>query len=70
MCAFDRAMNMLDEKFAFLSSHNQMVSCANDEDKVYILLSQKLLHMYIYILENMLSRTMKCVCVNKHYICA
>lgn len=51
MCAFDRAMNMLDEKFAFLASHKQIVSCANDEDKVYMLLSEKLLHMYINILK-------------------
>ncbi|KAL8135755.1 hypothetical protein AgCh_010397 [Apium graveolens] len=36
MYAFDRAMNMLDEKFAFIASRKQMVSCANNEDKVIV----------------------------------
>ncbi|KAK1362235.1 1,4-alpha-glucan branching enzyme [Heracleum sosnowskyi] len=36
MYAFDRAMNMLDEKFAFIASRKQMVSCANNEDQVIV----------------------------------
>uniref|UniRef100_A0A162AB90 1,4-alpha-glucan branching enzyme n=1 Tax=Daucus carota subsp. sativus TaxID=79200 RepID=A0A162AB90_DAUCS len=36
MYAFDRAMNMLDEKFAFIASRKQMVSCANNVDKVIV----------------------------------
>lgn len=34
MNEFDRAMNELEEKFKFLSSDHQMVSSANEEDKV------------------------------------
>lgn len=72
MCSFDRAMNTLDENYAFLASNKQIVSCANDEEKVCILLRQKLLHMYINILEKRLLRSLKsvcvCVCVNKHNI--
>lgn len=34
MNAFDRAMNLLDEKFSFLSSTKQIVSSTNEEDKV------------------------------------
>ncbi|GAB4833006.1 1,4-alpha-glucan-branching enzyme [Ancistrocladus abbreviatus] len=36
MNAFDRAMNLLDEKFSFLSSTKQIVSSANEEDKVIV----------------------------------
>ena len=32
--AFNRAMNFLDEKFKFLSSAKQIVSVADEEDKV------------------------------------
>ncbi|PWA73991.1 glycosyl hydrolase, family 13, all-beta [Artemisia annua] len=35
MNAFDRAMNLLDEKFSFLSSTKQIVSSADEDDKVY-----------------------------------
>lgn len=34
MNAFDRAMNLLDEKFSFLSSTKQIVSSADEDDKV------------------------------------
>lgn len=34
MNAFDSAMNLLDEKFSFLSSTKQIVSSTNEEDKV------------------------------------
>lgn len=34
MNAFDRAMNLLDDKFSFLASSKQIVSSADDEDKV------------------------------------
>jgi len=34
MNAFNSAMNLLDEKFSFLSSTKQFVSSANEEDKV------------------------------------
>lgn len=43
MNAFDRAMNMLDEKFEFLASRKQMVSSANNDDKVQMFLSITLL---------------------------
>ncbi|VVA25717.1 PREDICTED: 1 [Prunus dulcis] len=36
MNAFDRAMNLLDEKFSFLSSTQQIVSSTNEEDKVIV----------------------------------
>ncbi|KAL9238097.1 hypothetical protein vseg_012568 [Gypsophila vaccaria] len=36
MNAFDRAMNLLDDKFSFLSSTKQIVSSANEEDKVIV----------------------------------
>lgn len=34
MNEFDRAMNMLDDKFPFLASSKQIVSSTNEEDKV------------------------------------
>ena len=34
MNAFNRAMNLLDEKFKFLSSAKQIVSSADEEHKV------------------------------------
>lgn len=34
MNAFDRAMNLLDDKFSFLASTKQIVSSTNNEDKV------------------------------------
>ncbi|KAM7256311.1 hypothetical protein ACFE04_012052 [Oxalis oulophora] len=36
MNAFDRAMNKLDEKFSFLTSTKQIVSSADDKDKVIV----------------------------------
>ncbi|KAH9613901.1 hypothetical protein KSS87_011118 [Heliosperma pusillum] len=36
MNAFDRAMNLLDDRFSYLSSTKQLVSSANDEDKVIV----------------------------------
>lgn len=36
MNAFDGAMNLLDEKFSFLSSTKQIVSSASEEDKVIV----------------------------------
>lgn len=35
MNAFDRAMNLLDEKFSILASTKQIVSSTNEDDKVY-----------------------------------
>ncbi|KAL1814970.1 hypothetical protein ACET3Z_017544 [Daucus carota] len=52
MCAFDRAMNMLDEKFAFLASHKQIVSCANDEDKVIVFERGDLVFIFNFHPEN------------------
>lgn len=37
MNAFDRAMNLLDEEFSFLSSTKLIVSSSNEEDKVQML---------------------------------
>lgn len=34
--AFDRAMNSLDDKFSFLASSKQIVSCTSEEDKVIV----------------------------------
>jgi len=34
MNAFDRAMNLLDDKFSFIATTKQIVSSADDEDKV------------------------------------
>lgn len=36
MNAFDRAMNLLDEKYSFLASTKQIVSSTNEEDKVQL----------------------------------
>ncbi|KAI5660912.1 hypothetical protein M9H77_20235 [Catharanthus roseus] len=36
MNAFDKAMNSLDEKFSFLASPKQIVSCMDDETKVIV----------------------------------
>ncbi|KAK8495853.1 hypothetical protein V6N13_103341 [Hibiscus sabdariffa] len=36
MNAFDRAMNALDDNFPFLSSTKQIVSCADEENKVIV----------------------------------
>lgn len=36
MNAFDRAMNLLDEKYSFLASTKQIVSSTNEEDKVIV----------------------------------
>ncbi|XP_023730697.1 1,4-alpha-glucan-branching enzyme isoform X1 [Lactuca sativa] len=36
MNAFDRAMNLLDEKFSFLSSTKQIVSSTDEDDKVIV----------------------------------
>ncbi|XP_010556050.1 PREDICTED: 1,4-alpha-glucan-branching enzyme 1, chloroplastic/amyloplastic-like isoform X2 [Tarenaya hassleriana] len=36
MNAFDKAMNALDEKYSFLSSAKQIVSSANEDDKVIV----------------------------------
>ncbi|KAJ0763984.1 putative 1,4-alpha-glucan branching enzyme [Helianthus annuus] len=36
MNEFDRAMNLLDEKFSFLASTKQIVSSADEEDKVIV----------------------------------
>lgn len=34
MNAFDKAMNLLDEKFSFLASSKQIVSSIDEDDKV------------------------------------
>lgn len=34
MAAWDRGMNLLDEKYHFLASDHQIVSSANEKDKV------------------------------------
>ncbi|KAG6599100.1 1,4-alpha-glucan-branching enzyme 1, chloroplastic/amyloplastic, partial [Cucurbita argyrosperma subsp. sororia] len=34
--AFDRAMNSLDDKFSFLASSKQIVSCTSEEEKVIV----------------------------------
>lgn len=39
MNAFDRAMNLLDDRFSFIASTKQIVSSTNEEDKVYIYIS-------------------------------
>ncbi|KAJ0896829.1 putative 1,4-alpha-glucan branching enzyme [Helianthus annuus] len=36
MNEFDRAMNLLDDKFSFLASTKQIVSSADEEDKVIV----------------------------------
>lgn len=39
--AFDRAMNLLDEKFKFLASSKQIVSSTDEADKVKVLTTTK-----------------------------
>ncbi|KAL8172169.1 hypothetical protein V2J09_023973 [Rumex salicifolius] len=52
MNAFDRAMNLLDEKFPFLSSTKQIVSSTNDEDKVLVFERGDLVFVFNFHPEN------------------
>lgn len=52
MNAFDRAMNMLDEEFAFLASSKQMVSSANNDDKVIVFERGDLVFVFNFHPEN------------------
>ncbi|XP_024020140.1 1,4-alpha-glucan-branching enzyme 1, chloroplastic/amyloplastic [Morus notabilis] len=52
MNAFDRAMNLLDEKYHFLSSTKQIVSSANEEDKVIVFERGDLVFVFNFHPEN------------------
>ncbi|ONI32208.1 hypothetical protein PRUPE_1G354000 [Prunus persica] len=52
MNAFDRAMNLLDEKFSFLSSTQQIVSSTNEEDKVIVFERGDLVFVFNFHPEN------------------
>lgn len=52
MHAFDRAMNLLDDKFSFLSSTKQFVSSANEEDKVIVFERGDLVFVFNFHPEN------------------
>lgn len=52
MNAFDRAMNMLDEKFQFLASTKQIVSSTNEEDKVIVFERGDLVFVFNFHPEN------------------
>ncbi|XP_078160879.1 1,4-alpha-glucan-branching enzyme, chloroplastic/amyloplastic-like [Carex rostrata] len=52
MNAFDRAMNLLDEKFSFLSSTKQIVSSASEEDKVIVFERGDLVFVFNFHPEN------------------
>ncbi|KAJ8762114.1 hypothetical protein K2173_007264 [Erythroxylum novogranatense] len=53
MNAFDRAMNLLDEKFSFLASPKQIVSSTNEEDKVIVFERGDLVFVFNFHPENM-----------------
>ncbi|XP_021754453.1 1,4-alpha-glucan-branching enzyme 1, chloroplastic/amyloplastic-like [Chenopodium quinoa] len=50
--AFNRAMNLLDEKFSFLSSSKQIVSSTNEEDKVIVFERGDLVFVFNFHPEN------------------
>lgn len=50
--AFNRAMNLLDEKFSILSSSKQIVSSANEEDKVIVFERGDLVFVFNFHPEN------------------
>ncbi|KAF3446892.1 hypothetical protein FNV43_RR12072 [Rhamnella rubrinervis] len=52
MNAFDRAMNLLDEKFSFLSSTKLIVSSSNEEDKVIVFERGDLVFVFNFHPEN------------------
>uniref|UniRef100_A0A1D1Z3W9 1,4-alpha-glucan branching enzyme n=2 Tax=Anthurium amnicola TaxID=1678845 RepID=A0A1D1Z3W9_9ARAE len=52
MNAFDRAMNLLDEKFSFLASTKQIVSSASEEDKVIVFERGDLVFVFNFHPEN------------------
>ncbi|KAL9312514.1 hypothetical protein ACSQ67_017966 [Phaseolus vulgaris] len=52
MNAFDRAMNLLDDKFSFLKSTKQIVSSAHDEDKVIVFERGDLIFVFNFHPEN------------------
>ncbi|KAK4276454.1 hypothetical protein QN277_014602 [Acacia crassicarpa] len=52
MNAFDRAMNLLDDKFSFLSSTKQIVSSTNEEDKVIVFERGDLVFVFNFHPEN------------------
>lgn len=52
MNAFNSAMNLLDEKFSFLSSTKQFVSSANEEDKVIVFERGDLVFVFNFHPEN------------------
>ncbi|KAG6704631.1 hypothetical protein I3842_07G141500 [Carya illinoinensis] len=52
MNAFDRAMNFLDDKFSFLESTKQIVSSADEEDKVIVFERGDLVFVFNFHPEN------------------
>lgn len=52
MNAFDRAMNLLDEKFSFLVSTKQIVSSRNEDDKVIVFERGDLVFVFNFHQEN------------------
>nr|ASJ80804.1 starch branching enzyme I [Castanea mollissima] len=52
MNAFDRAMNLLDDKFSFLASTKQIVSSTNEEDKVIVFERGDLVFVFNFHPEN------------------
>ncbi|KAL0016830.1 hypothetical protein SO802_003899 [Lithocarpus litseifolius] len=52
MNAFDRAMNLLDDKFLFLASTKQIVSSTNEEDKVIVFERGDLVFVFNFHPEN------------------
>ncbi|KAA3484462.1 1,4-alpha-glucan-branching enzyme 2-2, chloroplastic/amyloplastic-like [Gossypium australe] len=52
MNAFDRAMNALDDKFSFLSSTKQIVSCTDEENKVIVFERGDLVFVFNFHPEN------------------
>ncbi|KAG4391845.1 hypothetical protein GLYMA_04G017700v4 [Glycine max] len=52
MNAFDRAMNLLDDKFSFLASTKQIVSSADDDDKVIVFERGDLIFVFNFHPEN------------------
>lgn len=52
MNAFDRAMNLLEDRFSFLSSTKQIVSSTNEEDKVIVFERGDLVFVFNFHPEN------------------
>lgn len=67
MNAFDRAMNLLDDNFSFLASTKQIVSSADDDDKVNMLPNDCtiLIHNFMVFATCYSIKSLSCIKIDK-----